>query len=155
MSTLARHVSVRDELGVIHSFGPGDDVPEWASRKITNPAAWEDQEAPFPAKRSKGDGPKTATVSAVPADDLEDRIVSRVLEGVGELLRELVVVDDSDDEAGAEPADAAAGPPPKAGKGSGEDKWRAYAASQGVDVADIEDRGDIIAALKDAGVPVE
>jgi hypothetical protein len=47
------------------------------------------------------------------------------------------------------------GPPPKAGKGSGEDKWRAYAEEQGVDVSDAEGRDEIIAALEEADVPVE
>lgn len=46
-------------------------------------------------------------------------------------------------------------PPPKAGKGSGEDKWRAYAAQVGVDVSRAEGRDDIISILDGAGVPVE
>lgn len=47
------------------------------------------------------------------------------------------------------------GPPPRAGKGSGEDKWRAYADEQGVDVSEAQGRDDIIAELDEAGVPVE
>jgi hypothetical protein len=47
------------------------------------------------------------------------------------------------------------GPPPKAGKGSGEDKWRAYAEEQGVDVSDVEGRDEIIAVLEEEGVAVE
>lgn len=27
--------------GVLHSFLPGDDVPDWAAKQITNPHAWE------------------------------------------------------------------------------------------------------------------
>lgn len=46
------------------------------------------------------------------------------------------------------------GPPPQSGKGSGEPNWRAYAEDLGVDVSDLEDRGDIIARLKDEGHPV-
>lgn len=46
------------------------------------------------------------------------------------------------------------GPPPRAGKGSGEDKWRAYADEQGVDVSEAEGRDDVIAALEEADVPV-
>lgn len=37
-----RHtVHVRDEQRRVHTFAPGDHVPEWAARKITNRAAWE------------------------------------------------------------------------------------------------------------------
>ncbi len=155
MSALARHVSVRDEAGVIHEFGPDSpSIPDWAARKITNPAAWADGEAPFRAAPVKVTDPNPGVVSAVPTADLEDRIVSRVLDGVGALLRDLVVVDeDGDDDAAGTEAEAV--PPPRAGKGSGEDKWRAYAAAQGVDVSHIEDRNEIIAFLEEQGVPVE
>lgn len=47
------------------------------------------------------------------------------------------------------------GPPPRAGKGSGEDRWRSYAESKGVDVSDAEGREDVIARLEESGVPVE
>lgn len=95
---LTKHVALFDESGVLQQFGPGDTPPEWACKRITNPAVWDQ-----PAKAAQ-------------------------------------VVD---------------GPPPRAGKGSGEDKWRAYAESVGVDVSAAEGRDDIIAALQEAGVPVE
>lgn len=158
MSTLARHVSVRDDVGGIHTFGPEDEIPDWAARKITNPSAWEDGEAPFPAEPSTSSPatgvPAVGAVSAVPNADLEDRIVSRVVEGVGAVLREMLVVVDADDEDSASTGSEAE-PPPRAGKGSGEDKWRTYAAEQGVDVSHIEDRNEIIAFLEEQGVPVE
>lgn len=47
------------------------------------------------------------------------------------------------------------GPPPKAGKGSGEPAWRAYAEAQGIDVSQADGRDDIIDTLESAGVPVE
>lgn len=47
------------------------------------------------------------------------------------------------------------GPPPKAGKGSGEDKWRAYAGRVGVDVSEAESRDDVITLLELAEVPTE
>lgn len=53
------------------------------------------------------------------------------------------------------PAADPVGPPPKAGKGSGEDKWRAYAEQEGVDVSSAEGRDDVIDLLDQAGVPVE
>ncbi|MFV8173792.1 hypothetical protein [Mycolicibacterium peregrinum] len=154
MSTLARHVSVRDDVGGIYTFGPEDEIPEWAARKITNPSAWESGEAPFPAERPTGAAPAVGAVSAVPTSDLEDRIVARVVEGVGAVLRDmLVVVDAEEEDEGI--ASTESEPPPRAGKGSGEDKWRAYAADKGVDVSHIEDRNEIIAFLENQGVRVE
>jgi hypothetical protein len=42
MSALVSTVHVRDEKGTSHVFGPDSDVPEWAQRKITNAAAWDE-----------------------------------------------------------------------------------------------------------------
>ena len=39
---LASHVHVYDDAGVAHEFYPGDDVPDWARDKITNPDVWSD-----------------------------------------------------------------------------------------------------------------
>jgi hypothetical protein len=47
------------------------------------------------------------------------------------------------------------GPPPKAGRGSGEDKWRAYAEANDVDVSAATNRDEVIAAVANAGVPIE
>lgn len=38
---LRSYVYLADDNGEVHGFGPGDDVPEWARRKITNPDVWE------------------------------------------------------------------------------------------------------------------
>ncbi len=38
---LVKHVSLFDGKGVLHTFGPGDDVPAWARKRITNPAVWD------------------------------------------------------------------------------------------------------------------
>ncbi len=43
---LATYVHVADKSGKMHVFGPDDEVPDWAVRKITNPRAWEGGEAP-------------------------------------------------------------------------------------------------------------
>lgn len=37
---LAAHVHVRDLQGRNRVFGPGDGVPAWAVKQITNPKAW-------------------------------------------------------------------------------------------------------------------
>ncbi|WP_346536952.1 hypothetical protein [Micromonospora sp. DPT] len=34
-------VHVADDNGTMHVFGPGDEVPGWAEKKITNPDVWE------------------------------------------------------------------------------------------------------------------
>lgn len=47
------------------------------------------------------------------------------------------------------------GPPPQRGPGSGTAAWRAYAEANGVQVAPDADRGDVITACREAGVPVE
>jgi hypothetical protein len=99
---LIAHVALFDDKGNLAQFGPGDDIPEWARKKITNPNVW-----------------------------------------------------DGDVDTAETDGDAAASPPPKAGKGSGEDKWRAYAAAKGVDVTAIDDRNEIIAFLDSKGIPVE
>lgn len=46
MANLTTDVHVRDAHGTTHVFGPSsEEVPEWAQRFITNPAAW-DGDAP-------------------------------------------------------------------------------------------------------------
>lgn len=53
---LAYTVSVQDDDGDMHSFGPSDTVPAWAQKAITNPGAWEDGESNADA----GAGPAAA-----------------------------------------------------------------------------------------------
>lgn len=85
-------------------------------------------------------------VSLLPGDEVPGWAVGRIGKHA------LATDDASDDGADDDAHDA---PPPKAGKGSGEDKWRAYAEHHGVDVSGAEGRDDVIAALESAGVPVE
>lgn len=112
---LVGYTAVRDADGIVHSFGPGDDVPEWAAKAITNPKLW------------GGEVP--------PADDLDTGGTSPT--------------------AGAGTTSSAPVPPPKGGKGSGEDRWREYAAQVGVDVSEAQDRDDVITILELADVPTE
>jgi hypothetical protein len=42
MAGLVTYVSLRDSAGSVVSFGPGDDVPGWAKKQITNPRVWDD-----------------------------------------------------------------------------------------------------------------
>lgn len=48
-----------------------------------------------------------------------------------------------------------AGPPPKAGKGSGMDAWTAYAHSYGVPVPDGMKRDELVNALAQRGIATE
>lgn len=41
---LNTYVHVLDDAGERHVFGPGDTVPAWARKKITNPHVWDDGE---------------------------------------------------------------------------------------------------------------
>lgn len=41
MTKLRTHVHVTDAEGVVHVFGPADEVPDWARALIVNPKAWE------------------------------------------------------------------------------------------------------------------
>ncbi len=60
--------------GVLHSFLPGDDVPDWAAKLITNPLAWgEDDAEPAPVVDTE---PVTD-----PADHMPDGVPSK--SGVG------------------------------------------------------------------------
>lgn len=60
---LRSHVHVRDATGVPHVYGPDDEIPDWAARRITNPRAWDepprldDEPADEPARKSVGARP--------------------------------------------------------------------------------------------------
>jgi hypothetical protein len=49
MSELIQYVTVHDEDGVSHTFAPGEDVPAWAVKAITNKAVFK------PARAAKTD----------------------------------------------------------------------------------------------------
>lgn len=52
MASLVYTVYLSDAEGVPHHFGPGDEVPDWARKAITNPDAWDgaatDDDSPPP-----------------------------------------------------------------------------------------------------------
>ena len=104
MSKLVNYVYVTGPDGV-EWFGPDDDVPEWAARKM-GAHCFEDGEHPYP------------------------------------------------DEPAAE-SDVQDVPPPKAGPKSSKEAWAVYAEQVGVDVSGCGSRDEIIAAVSDAGHPVE
>lgn len=61
---LRRHVCVHDDRGQAHQFGPGDDVPAWARKKITNPRAWVEQPGGGQTARASATGAQTAGEAA-------------------------------------------------------------------------------------------
>lgn len=95
---LAVTVHVHDEHGAPHVFGPGDILPAWAARAITNPDVWadgDDELAPAPPDGgggSSGEPPRGGPGSgrdawaayaeskgiAVPEDATRDDIVALV-----------------------------------------------------------------------------
>lgn len=41
MGALVSHVALFDEKGFLQQFGPGDEPPAWARKKLTNPKLWD------------------------------------------------------------------------------------------------------------------
>lgn len=83
---LAVRVFVPDEHGEMQAFGPGDDVPAWAVKQITNPAAWGDDadEVGFgPGGEAPGetgtepDGDSAPDYSKLKKDELEAEVEKR------------------------------------------------------------------------------
>ncbi|MBI2702108.1 MAG: hypothetical protein HYX31_23815 [Mycobacterium sp.] len=54
MAELVAHVALFDPKGNLAQFAPGDDVPAWARKKLTNPAVWDSEPA---EDGGSGDGP--------------------------------------------------------------------------------------------------
>lgn len=71
MRKLTTFVHVADEHGSMHVFGPGDEVPGWVEKAITNPDVWEGAEqasAPAdPVVTQDGPPPKGGAGSGAPA----------------------------------------------------------------------------------------
>lgn len=55
MARLRRNVHLVGEQGRSFVFGPGSDVPEWAAKRITNPAAWDTAPAAAEEPRSSAE----------------------------------------------------------------------------------------------------
>lgn len=117
-------VHVADPTGKVVCIEPGAEIPSWAKKLITNPVVL------------NGDGTEVA------GDESGD----------DELPDDEPDEDEVDEDDGE--AEDGAGLPPKAGPGSGTDRWAAYAAEHNVDVEGLNKTG-IISALAEAGVPVE
>lgn len=77
MARLASHVVLRDERQELHVFGPDDDVPAWARKRITNPKAWEsgadtaDEGTPSPPPKGGPGSGKDAWVAYAAASNVD------------------------------------------------------------------------------------
>lgn len=54
---LTKYVSLTDEDGTVHTFGPDDELPDWAEARITNPGAYESDEVSLGAVPGPGQLP--------------------------------------------------------------------------------------------------
>lgn len=114
------------------AFGPEHDLPADIAARITNPHAW------------PPDVPALADVPAGSAIDGSDADMPGLMASAKSSSIPRVTNDR------AAPRDAAV-PPPRSGKGSGADAWKAYAHAVNVDIEANADRGEIIAACERAG----
>jgi len=76
MAQLIAYVHISDDEGVRHVFAPGDELPDWAVERITNPKAWADGVPPSaPAGPSGGSGeiPSAGPVTAPPTAGVPPR----------------------------------------------------------------------------------
>jgi hypothetical protein len=124
MPRLRTTVHLTDLEGAPRILEAGQEVPDWAVEKISNPDVWEGE---LPA-HLQGEQDPTQPPSQQPA-------APSVLPPHEQTVQ------------GSEQSAAGEGEPPRSGKGSGKEAWAAYAASQGVDVAEDASRDDIIAQL--------
>lgn len=141
MAALKAYVALFDAKGEVHSFGPGDEPPAWAAKKITNPKAWEGDS---PAADEPDESGKDAEIEQLKAELARLQAASPAGAGTP----------------GSETSPGGGGdiePPPLAGPGAGRDSWAAYAANfaDKVQVGEDDKRDEIVAKLRDAGIRVE
>lgn len=123
-------VTVHDEDFVAHTFGPGEKVPAWAKKAITNPNVWAEEESTSGDEDDENEGD---------ADGDEEPTTS----GTGS----------SDAVAPSLPPRGGAGSGADAWRAYGV----AAAKARGLEIEIPGDatKTDIIEALKGAGIPVE
>jgi hypothetical protein len=121
--------------GALHSFAPGDPLPDWTQGMITNPyVLGEGAPDPRAAARVRAGAPEPAqpAAAAAPTPDVP-------------------VSDAPVPDADATPTAADSSRPPENGIGSGQPVWAEYARSNGIEVEPDWKREDIIAACAKAG----
>lgn len=133
------HGLVDPRSGAVRSFGPGDDVPMWAAEKITNPAAWADDDARESVLAGPDEGDLTdaylAGREAGRAEKLTELCEAAGVDGEDALLEALSATGEAatgDSGSGAEPLERPSG-------NASQEEWAAYAVSQGADPAEVAD----------------
>ncbi|MEH3135358.1 MAG: hypothetical protein PGN30_10200 [Mycolicibacterium neoaurum] len=157
MARLAGHVSLRDAVGNVVQFGPGDEVPEWAAKRITNPRLWEDGEVPFPPAEPEGPGPVAEqTDEALRAEVEKLRVENQQLRDDKQQLVDEVTRLQAE-AGGSAGSGNAPEPPPRGGAGANLAAWSEYAShfADKVTITEDDKRDDIIDKLEKAGVRVE
>lgn len=133
---LNTHVVCWDRMLQVHVFGPGDDLPEWAVKQITNPNVWE--EPPSATPFAEPEGPE----AFIPARPEQAARNERILAEAAAKLTPLEI-------------------PPKKGPKATVEAWREYGlaaakrAGLNIDIPADAGRGDIIEALAEAGIATE
>ncbi|HEX8632236.1 MAG TPA: hypothetical protein VF755_29105 [Catenuloplanes sp.] len=122
------------------AYGPDHDLPADIAARITNPNAWPPNTNPAEAgdDRAAAEDDASATEDDPPTGEDVDQPPPQT------------PATDTDTDDMSPPV---AGPPapPRSGKGSGLDAWRAFAAAKRVDVPNDAERADIITACEKAG----
>jgi len=150
--TFTDYTAMRHDDGTVHSFKPGDTVPAWAKKQITNDAIIIDDEH--------------AAAAAAEAEQAAADARAAAEAAAAEQAQQVADAEDAARKAAAAAAGSDSTPPeltspPKGGAGSSRDAWIDYAkaalerAGKAVEIDDDDTRDDIIAALAEAGIPTE
>ncbi len=120
--------------GQLYSFGPGEELPDWALERITNPYVLHG-ETPDPSGASRVRAPRPVPRPA-PRPPQPPRPARDSEEGDA----------DDDEDTSLDPSR-----PPESGVGASREAWAQYASAHGIGVDGNWKREDIIAACKQHG----
>ena len=125
---------LRNPSGGVVSFGPQDELPDWALELVSGKDHLFEGAAPAPSVRIP------APSEEVPAPELNPEGPATMLEPAAtELGRSENLPDDEDEDKAP-------------GRNAAQIVWRAFAEEQNVPVSEDMDRAEIIKACEDAGV---
>lgn len=99
-------VTVADEHGEQHTFGPKDKVPAWAQKAITNPSAWGEEADDESGSEPSGSSGYSSMKKAELEQEVEDRNAERAPESQIEVggngtVKDLIAALEADDESQA------------------------------------------------------
>lgn len=130
------------------TFRPGEPVPGWASRLITNPAAWgEADAAPAPQAAAAPVTPATPSTPASAASADSAANAAAVPPAPPEPSSTPATATSAADPAGDDDEAAVLEEPPRKGRGSSLEAWQGHADALGIEYDNDASRDDIIAAV--------